>query len=223
MNKFNLYDFIAVIIPGIFFLWCLNIFLSVSSSSLKIPLEGDLTKVTILIVLGYITGLLLQGISQGVTEPILKFLWGGFPSEKLLLDDDKRLSTIYKSQFWEKINLKNKREKPASNLVNEKEKIKALKKENQECFYLAYRSIKSDETILTFNAQYGLFRCLLTTFTIVFLLSLFTFKDLQKANVLFPILILSAIGIIITYFRAKKRGVDFAKCVLDTFIASKNE
>ena len=235
MNKFNLYDFIAVLVPGIFFLWCLNLFFSITSIPINIPLEGDLTKTTILIVLGYIIGLILQGISQGFIEPILKFIWKGFPSEKWLLDDDKRFSSTYKSEFWKKLNSDFQKLKPVSTFTTPLEKLKDLKKQNQECFYLAYRSIKNSDTILLFNAQYGLFRCLLTTFIIIFFTSIyllgigwefpfnFHFIDLAKADAILPILILSTIGIIITYLRTKKRGEDFAKCVIDTFMVQKKD
>jgi hypothetical protein len=86
--RFGLYDIIAGVIPGILFLWGI----SLVSDSIEIPLTGGLAETSVLVALAYVTGLILQGISQGLTEKILLKAWGGFPSARWLLPDDNYLS-----------------------------------------------------------------------------------------------------------------------------------
>lgn len=226
MEKFNFYDFIAILIPGIFFLWCITVIGSVIDLPFNIPIDGDLTQTTLLIVLGYVMGLMLQGISQGITEKFLKFIWGGFPSEKWLLDNNERFSVEYKNKLWKKVEDKLGRTKPYLGTEDDK-KIpnKELRNINQEIFYLIYRYIEKEGTTdkhLVFNAQYGLFRCLLTTFLIILLFSLFVIICRNSAidNLNFYLVGISLFGSIISYFRVKKRGEDFAKCILDSFLIS---
>ena len=91
LARFGLYDFFANIIPGIFFLWALGTVLEIAKLQQALPLTGGLAETSVLIVVGYLTGLLLQGVSQLVTEPVLKGVWGGFASERWLLPEDQRL------------------------------------------------------------------------------------------------------------------------------------
>jgi hypothetical protein len=99
LGRFGLYDFIAVLIPGIFFLWALGTLGDVSSIQQAIPLSGGLAETSVLIVLGYVTGLLLQGISQQLTERALIWWWGGFPSARWLIPEDQRLSRKYREEL----------------------------------------------------------------------------------------------------------------------------
>jgi len=52
----------------------------------------------VLAVIGYVTGLLLQGISQHLFEGVLLWWWGGFPSARWLLPDDSRYTAKYKQE-----------------------------------------------------------------------------------------------------------------------------
>jgi len=72
LGRFGLYDFFANIIPGIFFLWALGTVLEIAKLQQALPLTGGLAETSVLIVVGYLTGLLLQGVSQLVTERALK-------------------------------------------------------------------------------------------------------------------------------------------------------
>lgn len=224
-DKFNLYDFIAVIIPGIFFLWSITLISDILGFGLNLSVEGDLTNTTIIIVIGYVIGLLLQGVSQGITEKTLKLIWGGFPSERWLLDNDSKFSQEYKLKLWEKVSTKFDRSKPLTDeKLKEKERLIILRKKNQEIFYLIYSYIEKEkltEKHQTFNAQYGLFRCLLTIFfilfVIIFYLLLFHIPNTDQ-NLLFAVF--SLVGTIISYFRVKKRGEDFVKCIFDAFSVS---
>src|SRR5437870_8261846 len=96
--RFSLYDFIAVVIPGIFFLWAVGTLADVFALSKVVPLSGGITETSVLVVVGYVTGLLLQGISQHVFERMLLWWWGGFPSARWLLPDDARFTGQYKQE-----------------------------------------------------------------------------------------------------------------------------
>lgn len=214
-DKFNFYDFIAVLIPGLFFLISLKILIGFSSIDFYVTSSLELMNSFALIVFGYVFGVLLQGISQGITQKLLSLLWGGLPSEKWLLDSESKLTSDYKNQLWNKINLTFHRDKPIGELLQ-------IKKVNNEIFYLIYRHIekqKITEKHQIFNAQFSFFRCLLTAFVFLLVVSIyqilcswsFDFKNLS-------FLIFSFIGIVVSYSGALRRGEDFVKCILDSFI-----
>jgi hypothetical protein len=193
-----------------------------------LPLTGGLAETSVLIVIGYLTGLLLQGISQATTERALKWWWGGFASERWLLAEDERLTAEYKAQLAgaveRRFNLVLDLSRPQS---DSPAGLKARMKRAQEIFYRCYRSVeKASDQPQTFNAQYGLFRGLLTTFVLLVLVSLgFVAQGLWIARrlVLSPHLVFAAaalVGGIISYQRTKKRGEDFTKAVLDIFLVT---
>jgi len=228
LNRFGLYDFFANIIPGIFFLWALGTVLGIQELREALPLTGGLAETSVLIVIGYLTGLLLQGISQALTERALKWWWDGFPSERWLLPEDQRLTAEYKAQLSEvtgrRFNLVFDLSSPER---DDRAGRKARMKRNQEIFYRCYRAVeKASDQPQTFNAQYGLFRGLLTTFLLLVLISLgFAAHGLWSVGTSIPSRHLifaaaSVVGGIISYQRATKRGEDFAKSVLDVFLVN---
>jgi len=98
--RFDLYDFIADLIPGLVFLWCVQVLVGPVGWPLPLDFAGGLAETSILVALGYITGLLLQGVSQELVEKrILIPLWKGFPSERWLLPDDDHFSADYKQRM----------------------------------------------------------------------------------------------------------------------------
>jgi hypothetical protein len=228
LARFGLYDFFANIIPGIFFLWALGTVLGVRDLREALPLTGGLAETSVLIVIGYLTGLLLQGVSQTITERALKWWWGGFPSERWLLAEDERLTAEYKAQLGEaasrRFGLALDLSFPATSRAPGR---KARMKRNQEIFYRCYRSVeKASDQPQTFNAQYGLFRGLLTTFLLLTFISLGLVAHglwVARSFVPSPHLAFTAasmVGGIISYQRTKKRGEDFAKAVLDVFLVT---
>jgi hypothetical protein len=215
--RFSLYDFIAAVIPGLLFIWAVSFFSSAMNATINIPLSGNISETSILISLAYIIGLLLQGISQGITEKILLWHWGGFPSAKWLLEDDKHLSKEYKSQIKKLV--ENKYHISAKDNLPLAEQLK----KNQEIFYLCYNAVekaKISERPQIFNAHYGLFRCLLTSFSLLFIacVILLICGDLTNKEVVIYVEAFFLIGILVSYFRTKKRGQDFAKSIYDLFI-----
>jgi len=224
LNRFSLYDFIAVLFPGIFLLWALASVLHVPLLQEAIPLSGSIGDTSVLIVIGYVTGLLLQGVSQLFTEKILLWWWGGFPSARWLLPDDQRftpelkteLSAILLRKFNISIDLDPAKSEP---------KASALKR-NQEIFYRCYSSVeKVSDLPQTFNAQYGLFRSLLTTFALLVVVGIWKLWSVYQSGLGFDneaavVLGSSVLGTIISYYRVTKRGEDFARAVYDVFLAN---
>ena len=217
VEKFSLYDFIAAVIPGILFIWVFSIFSDLLGVSFFIPLTGALAETSVLLALSYVIGLLLQGVSYGITEKILVKIWGGFPSARWLLPGDMHLSEDYKNKVKQIV--ENKFGIKSNNTSSIKEQLKR----NQEIFYLCYNSVdkmKLSDRPRLFNAHYGLFRCLLTTFIVLFLLAIaiLIFSKNIESNTIYILLIFSFIGTIISYFRTTKRGQDFAKSIYDLFL-----
>lgn len=227
--RFDLYDFVANLIPGLVFLWCVQALAGLLGWTLPLDFTGGLAETSILIALGYITGLLLQGLSQGLVEKrIFKPLWGGFPSERWLLADDDHFSAAYKTRLLtlihDRFGVSTEPDLPPD-CSQEKARDLRLKK-NRELFYLVYHAVgDTNPRPLTFNAHYGLFRVLLTMFG---LLALFSVAGLAWAWCCWPAVRLafalwSAVFVaatFIAYFRCKKRGEDFAQSVYDLFMAT---
>jgi hypothetical protein len=218
ISRFSLYDFIAALIPGILFLWAISIFVS----PIEIHFTGGLAETSVLLALGYVTGLILQGISQGLTEKILLKAWGGFPSARWLLPDDNKFSIEYKSKIKEIVRVK------YSVKDDDDQPKKEQLKKNQEIFYICYNAVDKEqlsERPQIFNAHYGLFRCLLTTFTLLFLfdLGVLLFAKPQKKSAICGVLVFTIVGAVVSYFRTKKRGEDFAKSIYDLFLVQYSE
>jgi hypothetical protein len=223
LSKFNLYDFIAVVVPGILFLWALGTFGDLGSLRAALPLSGGIAETSVLVAVGYVVGLLLQGVSQHVTERTLLWWWGGFPSARWLLPDDQRFTSEYRRELASALESKFGIQLEAAGgapLPRER----ALKR-NQEVFYRCYRFIeKLSDLPSTFNAQYGLFRALLTVFVILVLAIAARILVEYQAQHLFDwrtglFGLGCLVGAVISYLRVKKRADDFARSVFDVFLA----
>lgn len=229
MAQFDRYDFVAHLIPGLVFLWCVQMLADLFGLALPLSFTGSLTETSILIALGYITGLLLQDVSQGVVEKhVLQRLWHGFPSDRFLLPDDPHFSADYKARllpliearFGVSAELDTIKDLP----LDEVRKLRL--KKNRELFYLIYNAVgETSQRSLTFLAHYGLFRVLLTMFGFLSLVSLagFAWALCNRPDVRLAFGVWSAVFVgatFIAYFRCKKRGEDFARSVYDRFMAT---
>lgn len=227
--RFDLYDFVANLIPGLVFLWCVQVLAGLFGCTLPLDLSGGLAETSILIALGYITGLLLQGLSQSVVEKyILKPLWGGFPSERWLLPDDDHFSAAYKTRLLalirERFGVAIDPDLPADCPADCARELRL--KKNRELFYLVYHAVaEASPRPLIFNAQYGLFRVLLTMFALLALTALLGFFGALGCRPTHRCAFAVWAGVFIAatlsaYFRCKKRAEDFAQSVYDLFMAS---
>lgn len=231
IGKFAAYDFIANLIPGLAFLWALGWLAQFFGDKNVIPVSGSIGNTAALIAWAYIAGLLIQGVAQGVVERIVLAAAGGFPSARWLCDGGdgftdehrKRLKGAIRDYFGEPV-------EPV--LPKDTDGISARKaslRRYQELFYLCYNLVdenKLSERPLTFNAQYGLFRALLTFSLILscvygFVL-VFAWKEIAQHGSLdtfFFIILFFLLAALISHSRMIKRGEDFAKSIYDLFYA----
>ncbi len=162
LSRFNFYEFVAVIMPGIFSLWAAATVTNAPFLRRLVLTPGGLTETSVLIVVGYVTGLIL--ISGRITQRFLLWRWGGFPSARWLLPTDRTFSQKYKTEFA--LAVKEKFGVDPTNGGAEPEQ--ATLKRNQEIFFRCYRAVeKVSEMPQTFVAQYGLYRSLFTTFVLL--------------------------------------------------------
>ncbi|MBI2924649.1 MAG: hypothetical protein HYY24_02970 [Verrucomicrobia bacterium] len=227
--RFDFYDFVANLIPGLVFLWCVQLLSRLVGWRLPLDLTGGLAETSLLVALGYITGLLLQGLSQGLVEKrILLRLWGGFPSARWLLPDDPHFTAAYKTRLLsliaERFQIATEPEIPAD--CRHKRARELRLKKNRELFYLCYHHVGNlSPRPLTFNAHYGLFRCLLGMFGLLSLLSVggiawaFAVHPDRAAAFAAMAVLFGASGWI-SYARCKKRSEDFAQSVFDLFVVA---
>lgn len=225
-SKFNVYDFIANIIPGITFLWAIEQGFKAVGANSPFPIAGQLTETSVLIVLGYVCGLMLQGVSEALTEKkILLRAWQGFPSERMLLPNDQTFSAERKQEILRLIRERFKvtTQPVISEGASAEREESARRKKNQELFYLCYGYVENlNPKILAFDAQYGLFRCLLTTFTLLFIAAIPVASVawggplLNNWELIMWPVVLSVCGWI-SYLRCRKRSKDFARAVYDLF------
>ncbi len=226
--RFDLYDFVANLIPGLVFLWCVQVLAALFSWTLPLDFTGGLAETSILLVLGYITGLLLQGLSQGIVEKrILLPLWRGFPSERWLLPDDDHFSAAYKARLLsliaERFKVATDPDLPSECPPDRERKLRL--KKNRELLSLIYHHMGvSSPRPITFNARYGLFRALLTMFALLTTLAL---GGVVWALCRQPVQLaafamwtgLFAGAALIADLRCRKRSEDFAQSVFDLFMA----
>ncbi|SRR5713101_3304675 len=223
LSRFSLYDFLAVVIPGIFFLWALAIVLDLKSLREALPLTGGIAETSMIVVVGYVTGLLLQSVSQLATEKLMLKAWGGFPQQRWLLYGSTHFSREYRDELNDALS---RRFSLTLESVASTEPVDVRHKRNQEIFYRCYRSVeKQSDQPATFNAQYGLFRVLLTTFAIVCIVTLYSSGAEYWARKSIPLrqlalAVASLLAGIICYYRATRRSQDFAKAVLDVFLVN---
>lgn len=227
--KFNLYDFIANLIPGLVFLWCISLMAALVGAHLPLDFSGGLAETSILTALGYVAGLMLQAVSERFVQR--KFLlpkWGGFPSARWLLPDDTHFSKSYKDQLntliAERFKVSTAIESPPG--CTEDEARKARLERAHELFYLCYHYVDNlNPRPQIFNAQYGLFRCLFALFCLLCILStlgilLALASNTHTAQIFLLLAALFAVCSWLSCERCKKRSEDFAQSVYDLFVAA---
>ena len=228
IGKFNVYDFLADLLPGLLVLWCLEQILKTRGVALPITFSGNFAEASMLIVFGFLVGLFLQRVGERLLDPVLKWLWQGFPSGRWLLPDNTEYP--FKNRVIELVSkhfgVSTEAGTPAA--LSAEENNKRRMATNQAIFYLCYNYVdqhKLSDRPLIFNAQYGMFRGLLTAFALVFVLSCIFFghfwiHDL-KSNLRSFIGTASMIPLMwLAYAGCKRRGENFARSIYDLFVTS---
>lgn len=226
--RFNLYDFLADLIPGLVLVWCINLMLSLPGWHLPFDPAGSLAGAAVVIALGYLAGLMLQAASeQYVQKLFLLPAWDGFPSARWLLPDDPHFSKSYKVRLLalmaERFQISTEPEIPAAGSP-EPERALRLKK-NDELFFLCYRYVDSfNPRPQIFNALYGLFRSLIGLFGIFCALALAGAVVTLICSLFYQAAVFLLLGAIfgfcawLSYGRCKRRSEDFARSVYDLFL-----
>ncbi len=229
IQKFGVYDFLANLIPGLAFVWAVTWIGQFLNSSSLVPIAGSLAETTVLIAWAFIVGLLIQGIAQGGVEKIDLATTCGLTSARWLLEGERGLSPEYRDELKKAIGayFTVSVEPNLANNIEEKDAREVRLRRYQELFYLCYNLVelkKLSDRPLAFNAHYGLFRALLTLSLI--LLPLFSSVAIWKwqaisqqgaAGLFGSVIVFLVLSSVISYFRMKKRGEDFAKSVYDLF------
>ncbi|MBA7496660.1 hypothetical protein ES702_07269 [subsurface metagenome] len=103
--QYNFYEFLSYILPGCTLLGVITYSLSKLNVGISQYL-GLLTSwwgIFTFVAIAFAIGHLLQGISNPVETIIYKLKWKGYPSEKLLREDDSHFSREYKELLLRKI------------------------------------------------------------------------------------------------------------------------
>ncbi|MEN2993692.1 MAG: hypothetical protein ABDH91_09105 [Bacteroidia bacterium] len=222
---FDLYDFIANILPGYLFLWLIQGYLSRGGMKvewLSVLDEATARGVVLQIVLAYVVGMLLQGASH--------MLWGqlerkGGMIEKLLFSETASnlvlcglypsLSPSYKQRlaqiFRRRFNL------PSSLEAGETKEALSPR----ETFNLMYRSLQNRPPILTIQiARYGFYRVLFVVGVLGILAELLLglFASRLRWEISLEMFIAYLAIAWISFCGYKRRSYESAKMVCDLFL-----
>jgi hypothetical protein len=152
-NKLSIYDLLGYIIPGSLIILVLNdFFTNVLNEKFIIDISnGTIVESIVFVIISYFLGTIIHELSQIIEKYIFKKIWGGFPSEKFLLKDDKKYSVEFKNKMISLIE-----SEYDIHLDNTKNK-------NQEAFNLIYSTVQKldgKDKIQLFNTIYGMCRSL---------------------------------------------------------------
>jgi len=218
LEKFDYYDAVAHIIPGtivcLFGLYVLDI----AGISLPKISDGSLAEVGIGVAVAYTAGHLLQGISSSL-EPLYYALWGGKPSVKLLerssgyFSDAQRRELIAAMVSYFGVS----EECPDDNAGKELYYQRLFERGMALCNRQKLGRVEN------FVASYAFHRAMMTSFLVSFLAAggikiLFLFHRFQvpaeKLAVLHLLLVAAGAGLVLEFFRARKRAYYYAREVI---------
>ncbi len=226
IEKFDLYDFIAVLVPGLVLAWLLGPVLGVIEARLLSAQGESGSSLFTVLAVCYVAGLLLQGLSQWLVEPVFRRIWKGMPSDRWLMPDDTHWTPERRNEVtqavYARFGLSLDAERDTWKTAPRPEALKRA----HEVFYLCYRSVQATNTLpRQFNAHYGLFRCLVLTFAFATAAALYRSICVVSTTGVFPgttVLVgcFAAFGAFIAGKRARKRAEDFAASIYDLTLLS---
>ena len=143
------------------------------------------------------------------------------------IPEDTHFSRSYKDQInaliAERFKVSTAIESPSG--CSEAEARKVRLRRAEELFYLCYHFVDNlSPRPLTFNAQYGLFRCLFGLFGLLGTISavgivVALFTRPERAGSFLMAAVIFGMCCWLSYERCKKRSEDFAQSVYDIFVA----
>ncbi len=220
-DKLGIYDFLGFIIPGLLGILAAQVlYKDIFHTPFPLQLDDGFINSVIFIAISYFVGIIMHEISQFVQEKLLKRLWGGFPSERFLLEDDKTCSKIEKQSYHalakEALQIEEgKYDREKSQLVFDR-------------FRTALQLAGKDEMPQLFNTYYGMYRnfstgslvCFLTylIYTIVYLFNLIVYKVRIADDYSFIVTgIVFLIFTLILFRRTRRFGETYVKYVFRGF------
>mgnify|MGYP000985475016 FL=1 len=100
-DKLGIYDFLGFIIPGLLGILSAQVaYKDIFHLPFPLKLDDGFINSFIFIAISYFIGIIMHEISEFVQEKLLKRIWGGFPSERFLLEDDKTCPEIEKESYY---------------------------------------------------------------------------------------------------------------------------
>jgi len=204
--QYNFYEFLSYIFPGFILLGVIIYLLPEYNIDITeyFNLVNTWWGVIIFIALAFILGHLLQGISNPIETIIYKLKWKGYPSEKLLRENDNHFSKEYKQLLLQKISNFFKLSGEAN---------------QQELFYSCYLFLIQKgvgRRIERFLAMHGFYRGMMVVCGIsTILFCLLSLKTKEIHLTIFTILFL--FSTIIFYRRFLRFSIRFADAVYREF------
>jgi len=153
------------------------VFINILDSNFIIDFnEGNILMTIIFIIFSYFFGILIHEIGQILEKHFFKKVWGGFPSERFLLEENGKYSHEHKNRLKKII-------ESEYNL-----KLNNTKEKNQEAFNLIYSKVQKKEgkdRIQLFNVIYGMCRSLFSGVIVsCFIFIIKFFLELGSNNVI---------------------------------------
>jgi len=220
-DKLGIYDFLGFIIPGLLGILSAQVaYKDIFHLPFPLKLDDGFINSFIFIAISYFIGIIMHEISEFVQEKLLKRIWGGFPSERFLLEDDKTCPETEKESYYalakEAFQIEEgKYDKEKSQLVFDR-------------FRTALQLAGKDERSQLFNTYYGMYRnfstgsliCFLTYFiySIVFVFNLVVYKVKITNDYSFIVTdIVFLIFTLILFRRTRRFGETYVKYVFRGF------
>ena len=197
IERFTVYDIFATLVPGVVFAVLLMVTFENVLERDVVNWSGGFGDATVLVIIGYAVGVLLQAIGKAVIEPIWLWIRGGLPSATLLYPNSKVLTAEMKQRISSAIST-NIQE---INLPSRKPILPRRLREVEEVTYRVYKTIADkDEIAPRFLAEthgmraYAISFLLLSLITIIGskLIGEFTWSIHGLFSILFAILALLA-------------------------------
>ncbi len=175
LEKFSFYDFIGYFLPGsLILLFVDNILVGRDMLPMSGVGNNEILFSIYFVIVSYAVGFISHEFSEIVQKYVLRLIWKGMPSEKLLMDEDKTYTEEYKERIRKKI------------VDDYGLSISKNKKANQEIFNLVYSKVQKSsgkEKIQTFNSLYGFTRNFLGSIILCVLMQV-TFRLLDGNAIL---------------------------------------
>jgi len=221
-DKLGIYDFLGFIIPGFLGILAAQvIYKDILRISFPMQLNDGFIDSVILVVISYFVGVIMHELSQIVQERLLKRLWGGFPSERFLLEDDKICSKIEKQSYYD-----------LAKEVFQIEEGEYDKEKSQlvfDRFRTALQLTGKDKWLQLFNTYYGMYRnfstgslvCFITYFiyTIIYWFKRIVYKVRIADDYSFMVTcIVFFIFTLILFRRTRRFGETYVKYVFRCFL-----